>query len=62
MNYKWLTNIAKISDDHTSIIVRNSFNQKIEPNTLPKKLINLTFGISFNQQIEPENLTTLTFG
>ena len=66
MNYKWLKRVAEISDDYTSIIFHSSFNQKIEPNTLPENLTNLTFGSDFNQKIEPNTLpkllTTLTFG
>ena len=66
MNYKWLKRVAKISDDYTSIIFHDSFNQIIEPNTLPENLLTLIFGFDFNQKIKPntlpENLTTLIFG
>ena len=66
MQYEWIKNVAKISDDCMSIIFFDSFNQKIEPNSLPENLTNLTFGWDFNQIIElnslPENLTTLIFG
>ena len=66
MQYKWINNIAKISSAYTIIEFNDNFNQKIEPNILPEKLISLTFGYHFNQKIDPntlpENLTTLIFG
>ena len=66
MEYEWINSVAKMSDDHTSIIFFREFNKFIEPNSLPENLTNLTFGYHFNQKIEPnslpENLTTLIFG
>ena len=44
MQYKWINNVAKMSPDYTIITFGNKFNQKIEPNTLPEKLVTLTFG------------------
>ena len=40
----------------TTLKFGNYFNQKIEPNTLPGNLINLTFGHDFNQGIDPNML------
>ena len=66
MQYEWINNVAEMSPDYAIIEFRNIFNEKIEPNSLPENLTNLTFGWDFNQKIEPnslpENLTTLTFG
>ena len=39
MQYEWINNVAKISSDYTIIEFHANFNQKIEPNTLPEKLI-----------------------
>ena len=66
MQYEWINNVADISDDYIIIDFHDIFNQKIEPNTLPKNLTTLTFGFYFNQKIEPntlsEKLTILIFG
>ena len=51
MNYKWLENVAEISDDHTFIKFHSSFNQQIEPNTLPENLLTLIFGRNFNHNL-----------
>ena len=54
MEYDWIKNVAKISDDHTSIKFYDTFNEIINPNSLPKKLT--TLGYNFNQKIEPNTL------
>ena len=66
MEYKWIKNVAEISDDHTFIIFDDEFNEIIKPNILPEILTTLTFGEDFNQKIElnslSDSLTTLNFG
>ena len=44
MQYEWINNVADMSSDYTIITFHYNFNQKIEPNTLPENLTNLTFG------------------
>ena len=36
MEYNWIKNIAKLSDDHTSIKFDDKFNDIIKPNTYLK--------------------------
>ena len=66
MTYNWINNVAKISDDHTSITFDDEFNEIIKPNTLPENLTTLTFGYFFDQKIKsntlPKKLITLSFG
>ena len=35
MEYNWINNIAKLSDDQTSITFDDKFNEIIRPNSLP---------------------------
>ena len=51
MQYKWINNVADMSPDYTIIHFFDTFNQKIESNTLPENLTTLTFGYFFNQKI-----------
>ena len=66
MEYNWINNVAKLSDDQVCITFNNKFNEIIKPNSLPKFLTILIFGGEFNQLIIsnslPENLTNLVFG
>ena len=66
MQYEWINNVADMSPDYIIIHFIDTFNQKIESNTLPRNLTNLTFGYQFNRKIEldtlPRNLTDLIFG
>ena len=50
MKYNWINNVAKISNDHTSITFNDEFNESINPNTLPKTLTTLILGEKFNKK------------
>ena len=51
-----INSVAKMSDDHMTIVFNSGYHGKIEPNSLPENLTFLTFGYFFNQKIEPYSL------
>ena len=65
MQYEWINNVIEMSNGHMTFIFHDMFDEKIEPNTLPKNLTSLTFGHNFNQKIDsemlPANLKNINF-